>query len=98
MAVGIGGAIQGSTISARTRPRSRRSGRWSSVSPRRRDAPRVEKDDGRSSGVRIDQGRGRAMSVEVGDKAPDFTLPADNGGKASLTALKGKPVVLYFYP
>ncbi len=38
------------------------------------------------------------MSVEVGDKAPDFTLPADNGGKASLKALKGKPVVLYFYP
>ena len=38
------------------------------------------------------------MSVAVGDKAPDFTLPADNGGKASLKALKGKPVVLYFYP
>ena len=38
------------------------------------------------------------MSLEVGDKAPDFSLPADNGGKASLKALKGKPVVLYFYP
>jgi peroxiredoxin Q/BCP len=38
------------------------------------------------------------MSVEVGDKAPDFTLPSDNGGKASLKGLKGKPVVLYFYP
>lgn len=38
------------------------------------------------------------MSMEVGDKAPDFTLPADNGGKASLKALKGRPVVLYFYP
>jgi len=38
------------------------------------------------------------MSVDVGDKAPDFTLPADNGGKASLKALKGKSVVLYFYP
>jgi peroxiredoxin Q/BCP len=38
------------------------------------------------------------MSVEVGDQAPDFTLPADNGGKASLKALKGRPVVLYFYP
>jgi peroxiredoxin Q/BCP len=38
------------------------------------------------------------MSVEAGDKAPDFTLPADNGGKASLKALKGRPVVLYFYP
>jgi peroxiredoxin Q/BCP len=38
------------------------------------------------------------MSVEVGDKAPDFTLPADSGGTVSLKALKGKPVVLYFYP
>ena len=38
------------------------------------------------------------MGVEVGDKAPDFILPADNGGKVSLKALKGKPVVLYFYP
>ncbi len=38
------------------------------------------------------------MSLEVGDKAPDFSLPADNGGNASLKALKGKTVVLYFYP
>ncbi len=38
------------------------------------------------------------MSLEVGDKAPDFTLPADGGGTVSLKALKGKPVVLYFYP
>jgi len=38
------------------------------------------------------------MSLKVGDKAPDFTLPADGGGTVSLKALKGKPVVLYFYP
>jgi peroxiredoxin Q/BCP len=38
------------------------------------------------------------MSVEVGGKAPDFTLPSDGGGKVSLKALKGKTVVLYFYP
>ena len=38
------------------------------------------------------------MSVEVGDKAPDFTLPSDGGGKVSLKALRGKAVVLYFYP
>ena len=38
------------------------------------------------------------MSLEAGDKAPDFTLPADGGGTVSLKALKGKPVVLYFYP
>ena len=38
------------------------------------------------------------MSLEIGDKAPDFTMPTDGGGKASLKALKGRPVVLYFYP
>lgn len=38
------------------------------------------------------------MSVEAGDKAPDFTVPADGGGKVSLKDLKGKTVVLYFYP
>lgn len=36
--------------------------------------------------------------VEVGQKAPDFTLPADNGTQMKLSALRGKPVVLYFYP
>jgi len=38
------------------------------------------------------------MSVNVGDKAPSFTLPADGGGKVSLKDFKGKTVVLYFYP
>jgi peroxiredoxin Q/BCP len=38
------------------------------------------------------------MSVDVGDRAPAFTLPADGGGKISLKDFKGRPVVLYFYP
>jgi peroxiredoxin Q/BCP len=38
------------------------------------------------------------MSLAVGDKAPDFTLQTDGGGEVSLKALKGKTVVLYFYP
>ncbi|MBB3064471.1 thioredoxin-dependent thiol peroxidase [Limibacillus halophilus] len=38
------------------------------------------------------------MSLNVGDKAPDFTLPSDGGGSISLSGLKGKTVVLYFYP
>jgi peroxiredoxin Q/BCP len=33
-----------------------------------------------------------------GDKAPDFALPTDGGGSLALSRLKGKPVVLYFYP
>jgi len=36
--------------------------------------------------------------VEVGDKAPDFTLATDGGGSLSLSELKGQAVVLYFYP
>ena len=41
---------------------------------------------------------GKRMSLEVGAKAPQFSLPADGGGKISLKDLKGKTVVLYFYP
>jgi peroxiredoxin Q/BCP len=36
--------------------------------------------------------------LEAGDKAPAFTLPADDGSKVKLADLKGSPVVLYFYP
>ncbi|RUR85834.1 peroxiredoxin [Chlorogloeopsis fritschii PCC 9212] len=38
------------------------------------------------------------MSVKVGDTAPDFTLPSQNGTSVSLKDFRGKPVVLYFYP
>jgi thioredoxin-dependent peroxiredoxin len=37
-------------------------------------------------------------ALEPGDKAPDFTLPGAGGATISLSALKGKKVVLYFYP
>ena len=33
-----------------------------------------------------------------GRKAPDFSAPTDGGGKLKLSDLRGKPVVLYFYP
>ena len=38
------------------------------------------------------------MSVELGNKAPDFTLPTDGAGTVTLSKLNGKKVVLYFYP
>jgi peroxiredoxin Q/BCP len=38
------------------------------------------------------------MPVKVGDIAPDFTLPSQNGTLVSLKDFRGKPVVLYFYP
>lgn len=38
------------------------------------------------------------MSVQEGDLAPDFSLPAAGGRIASVSSLKGAPFVLYFYP
>lgn len=36
--------------------------------------------------------------VEDGKKAPDFKLKSDDGSVFHLSKLKGKPVVVYFYP
>ena len=38
------------------------------------------------------------MALDAGDKAPDFTLEGDGGTEISLSGLKGKNVVVYFYP
>ena len=35
---------------------------------------------------------------DVGEKAPDFTLRSDEGREVSIRDLRGKKVVLYFYP
>ena len=36
--------------------------------------------------------------IEEGHPAPDFKLPSDSGETVRLSSLRGKPVVLYFYP
>ena len=33
-----------------------------------------------------------------GDLAPDFTLPSDTGEEVSLAGLRGRKVIVYFYP
>lgn len=38
------------------------------------------------------------IMLKEGDKAPPFRLKADDGNEISLAGLRGKPVVLYFYP
>lgn len=38
------------------------------------------------------------MTLEPGDAAPDFTVPTDGGGTVTLSKLRGKKIVLYFYP
>jgi len=37
-------------------------------------------------------------ALQPGDKAPDFTLPSDEGGDVRLADLKGSIVAVYFYP
>ena len=36
--------------------------------------------------------------LKVGDKAPEFRLAADDGSEIALADLRGKRVILYFFP
>jgi peroxiredoxin Q/BCP len=36
--------------------------------------------------------------LNIGDKAPAFSLPDDSGGEIALDAFKGKTIVLFFFP
>jgi peroxiredoxin Q/BCP len=47
--------------------------------------------------VGVNDGYAHTMVAE-GKLAPDFTLRADSGEDVTLSELRGKPVVLYFYP
>ena len=38
------------------------------------------------------------MTLQIGEKVPNFTLPADNGKNISLSDYLGQKVILYFYP
>ncbi|HXR80326.1 MAG TPA: peroxiredoxin, partial [Saprospiraceae bacterium] len=38
------------------------------------------------------------MALKPGDKAPDFSVKDENGNEVRLKDLKGKKIVLYFYP
>ena len=38
------------------------------------------------------------INLNIGDIAPDFSLPKSKGGQIKLSELKGKFIVLYFYP
>jgi peroxiredoxin Q/BCP len=40
----------------------------------------------------------KADGLQVGDKAPDFSLASDDCGKVSRASLKGRAYVIYFYP
>lgn len=40
----------------------------------------------------------KTKMLKVGDKAPDFRLQAADGQEIALASLRGKPIVLYFFP
>ncbi|MGE0158449.1 MAG: thioredoxin-dependent thiol peroxidase [Gemmatimonadales bacterium] len=40
----------------------------------------------------------KSAEVQKGSTAPEFTLPSDDGGHVTLSSLRGRKVVLYFYP
>jgi peroxiredoxin Q/BCP len=42
--------------------------------------------------------RGEGQMLQVGDQAPDFNVVDHNGNQVSLSGLRGKKVVLWFYP
>lgn len=42
--------------------------------------------------------QGNATVPAVGQQAPDFTLPSTSGDKITLSALRGKPVLIAFFP
>ena len=54
------------------------------------DTPLAHATDGQTNGDHV--------AAEEGKAAPDFSLTSDAGETVSLSSLKGKPVVLYFYP
>jgi peroxiredoxin Q/BCP len=44
------------------------------------------------------QKKGASLMLETGKNAPDFALPDADGKTVRLSSLKGRPVVVYFYP
>src|SRR5690606_9551164 len=83
----------------RRRDRRRRPPDRGSRPERRRPAQaRRRQEEDRPRPTRLVCGESEMVEITEGMKAPAFDLPAAGGGRVSLDALKGKAVVLYFYP
>jgi peroxiredoxin Q/BCP len=50
------------------------------------------------AGLAAANGRSRAAELKVGDPAPPFSLPGSDGRVHDLASLKGKTVVLAWFP
>ena len=56
------------------------------------------KIDAENDETKASMATGKLKPLEIGLRAPDFTLPATDGRTASLKDFSGKNLVLYFYP
>jgi peroxiredoxin Q/BCP len=54
--------------------------------------------NGRQSNSADNPSKGRQMVLKLGEMAPDFDLMTDGGGRLRLADLRGRKVVVYFYP
>jgi peroxiredoxin Q/BCP len=52
----------------------------------------------KTAGVASQKTRSKKRMPKVGDKAPDFRLQDADAREVTLSGLRGKPVVLYFFP
>jgi peroxiredoxin Q/BCP len=48
--------------------------------------------------MRYNHERNGDAAMDINDKAPDFTLPDENGKDVSLKDFRGKTLVLFFFP
>ncbi|HEX6978530.1 MAG TPA: peroxiredoxin [Alphaproteobacteria bacterium] len=65
---------------------------------KKKAAPKTARRPGAKAAAAPKPVTSRAAGPGVGDPAPDFTLPADGGATVRLSELRGRNVVLYFYP
>ena len=52
----------------------------------------------KNTAKKVKKVRTKTKMLKVGDKAPDFELQAADGQGIALARLRGKPLVLYFFP
>src|SRR5215469_18697377 len=96
------GKICGRSSCAAVVPTSDRANGKMTIAARTRDQFRQCKiltNLGRLVGpVPVNSELGGAICMKVNDKAPDFTLQDENGSEVVLKGLRGKTVILFFYP
>lgn len=66
--------------------------------PRNRLRPLNANGNGDIDPAKTTKGRHMPRDLAIGDKAPDFRLPRDDGTEVSLRDFMGRNLVLYFYP